>query len=52
MWEHSDAGLMLSLTAIPATHIFKKTVFDTNKLSVNNDGPTTYLTITAQRQQQ
>lgn len=32
------------------TH-FSKTVFDTSILSVNNDGPTTYLTITAQQQQ-
>lgn len=51
MWEHSNARLMLSLTAIPATHTLKKTVFDTSILSVSDDGPATYLTITAQQQQ-
>lgn len=30
MWEHSDARLMLSPIAIPAAHIFLKTVFDTS----------------------
>lgn len=54
------SGLTLSLTAIPATTRFIKgekkkkekkenTVFDTNLLSVNSNGPT-YLMITAQQQ--